>query len=261
MSLKHWISSIATPAVLLCAITAHAAPISTWVSSIGSAANQSGPAASRDDFLSMLEPGYVTEGFDTLAAGSRHGQATTSVGTFTQEIAGVGGACTTLPGGCDGGLAVLDASTSPYRDRYAISQSNWLDNAGTRLLRIDPLAGTNAIGFFATDLGDNLLNIEFSIETASGVFNLGNVFEDLLPNAGLRYIAFAADEDIQSLWINTNHDQEGYGIDDVTVGRLAGLGLPTIASFSITTEAPAPGSLALMAFGALGIVALRRRRG
>ena len=39
------------------------------------------------------------------------------------------------------------------------------------------------------------------------------------PNAGLRYITFRSNKVIDALWIQTNENKEGYGIDDITVGR------------------------------------------
>lgn len=248
----------AVAGVALLASAAHAVPtVSFTVSSVGSQGDQSAPAAAETDFLDSLEAGYTTEGFEGFNAGTRQIQLFSGVGSFVQATAGGGGLCETLPGGCSNGIAILDSSTSPYVDRFAVGGSNWMDNVGTRSMVFAPIAGINSIGFFAADMGDSLVDYSFSILSAGVSTALGNIFAGTVsPQANLRYITFSSTEDIQGLWITTNQNREGYGIDNVTVGRLASVDAAGVEPNGV----PEPGTMALLGLGLLGARLVRRRQ-
>jgi hypothetical protein len=215
------ILALAAAAALALAAPAFAVPdVKVKVSNIGDASDKSTPGKSEERFLNSLEAGYASEDFEGFEGGSRHQSLDTAAGTFTQQVAGKGGLCRNLPGGCNGGVSILDVPDSPYDDRYAISGDKWLDNAGTRLLRFTPIGGINSIGFFATDLGDPNKQIDVKISVDGEMVDISHLlFGVEAPNAGLRYITFRSKKDIDELWIQTNENKEGYGIDDITVGR------------------------------------------
>jgi hypothetical protein len=225
MSTRRQVSStlfaLAAAAALALASPAWAAPnVKVKISDVGDASDKSKPDKSQERFVNSLESGYASEDFEGFAEGSRHKSLDTAAGTFTQEVAGKGGLCRNMPGGCSGGVSILDAPVSPYDDRYATSGDQWLDNAGTRLLRFDPIDGINSIGFFATDLGDPSKQIDVKISVGGEMMDISHLlFGVEAPNAGLRYISFRSKKDIDALWIQTNENKEGYGIDDITVGR------------------------------------------
>ncbi|WP_421842867.1 PEP-CTERM sorting domain-containing protein [Marinobacter algicola] len=219
--------------VLLGACTwAGAAPILN-ISSQGAAA----AAAAELDFLSTAHSGYLTETFDDntfYTVGSQASTITSSVGVgdFTSAVPGSGGLCDSGPYNCNDGLAVLNASASPFSGRYAISGNNWLDSMDARQMVISPAAGFNSMGFYITDPND--AGGRFSI---GGVdFSFNDIFGSALGNGRVYYVSLYDAAGLGDVSIFSNNPDDGYGIDNVTVANV--------------TE---PGTLALLALGLLGI--------
>jgi hypothetical protein len=77
--------------------------------------------------------------------------------------------------------------------------------------------------------------------------DFGSIFGGSLSNGRVFYLTFSSSEDITGLTIFANNSNDGFGIDDVTIGRLA-------------ARVPEPGSLALLGLGLLGMGLARRRR-
>lgn len=217
--------------------SAAAAPVIN-ISSEGFSAAQAAEAA----FLGNLNAGYMTETFDSGYAVGAQSMTVTSlagVGSFTMNVAGTGGACDTSPYSCNAGLAVLDSVSSPYSGRFDVSPDNWLDSMDAQKMTISPAGGYTAMGFYMTDPNDS--GGRFSI---GGVdFSFADIFGSFLGNGKIFYISLYDDNGLGDLSIYANSSNDGYGLDNVTIGTV-----------------PEPGTLALMGLGLVGLVLVRSRK-
>ena len=236
--MKTLTKTLAALALATGAAAASAAPILN-ISGQGLAAAQAAEAA----FLGTLNGGYITEYFDsgyTVGAQSTSINSVQGVGTFTSNIAGVGGACDNGAYNCADGLAVLDDGSTPFSGRFDVSQPNWLDSMDAQSMTFAPAAGYNAMGFFMTDPND--AGGRFSI---GGVdFSFANIFGGALGNGRVFYISLYDEDGLSPVTIYTNNRDDGYGLDNVTVGNV---------------QVSEPGTLALFALGLFGLGVARKR--
>lgn len=221
----------------------------SWASAtpVLSISAQGGTAASQaeTDFLASLGGGYITEDFEsgTYTPGSQSITISSiaGVGSFTSVTAGFGGLCDSGSYDCDDGLAVLNAGTTPFGGRYSVSGANWLDSMDAQELKISPAAGYNAMGFYMTDPND--AGGRFSI---GGVdFNFADIFGSALGNGQLFYVSLFNAAGLGDVSIFSNNPDDGFGLDDVTVGIIT---------------VPEPGTLALFGLGLAGLGLSRRRK-
>lgn len=161
----------------------------------------------------------------------------TSVGTFTQIVAGILGAC--APTTCTG-LSILSVGTTPFDGRFAVDGNNWLDSNDSQEMTWTPtpLPMPSSLGFYLTDPNDS--NGRMDITTGDGLLTsmlFGNVFGGDLENGKVFYISIFDADGIASVKFVANDLDDGYGID----------------RFSIGSPVPEPATLLLLGSGLAGL--------
>lgn len=234
---KVFVKGFATAMTVAAAVSvAQAAPV-LKVSTQGEFASQNAEAA----YLAALHSGSaVTETFEGFGAGHQNGSIATSVGTFTQNVAGTGGECEP---NCAGGVAVLDDLTSPFGGRFATpsgpGNNNWLDSFDSQVMTLSVEPGYNSIGFYMTDPNDTGGRL-----TVGGVtFTFDDIFASAKSDGGVFYISLYDEAGLGDIVFYANDEADGFGIDNVTIGRV-----------------PEPGTLALLGLGLAGVGLSRRRK-
>jgi len=233
------------------------------------------------NFKDLLKPGYVAEDFDSLpqqgsgpqsfngGSASQNDQASwvdsnptfnTNVGTFTLEEAGQvfatsggfdDGDGNELVSETDGDNLKIESEDTGEFGREALSDYQgdfWLDSNDAKQVNWKFDSGAvygksfNAFGFYIADPADiqAQLKLKFENGTESDAFTIP-FGQD---NANVGFVSVTSDVGVSggTLYFNNSEPNDGWGIDDVTVGRL-----------------PEPGTLLLMGLGLLGLGAARRR--
>jgi len=245
MDMKRVIQGLgAVMVVSLVATRACALPISQ-ISAAGLAPATAAEAA----FLGGLTD-RVTEGFDSFTAPLQSQTITTSVGVFSQSLAGGvnGGGCAGFASGCSGGIAVLNESESPFSGRFAVSMNNWLDSADAQQIRFELKNTSTSVGFYLTDPND--VNGVLDLVLTDGnnqQTTLSNLMGGSKLNGSAHYVSLYNPLGIKRIIFNANSLNDGFGIDHVTIGSVV---------------VPEPGTLALMGLGllAIGYMVFRRNK-
>ncbi|MHA7808352.1 MAG: hypothetical protein ACX933_00980 [Marinobacter adhaerens] len=197
------------------------------------------------DFLNSVHSGFLTETFDDNSFYSVGVQSTkivssTGIGGFSTIEVGYGGLCDSGPYACDSGIAVLNATESPFSGRFAVSGGNWLDSMDARQMDISLAKGFNSIGFYITDPNDAGGRL-----SVGGVdFEFDNIFGSGQSNGRIFYVSLFDQSGLGDISIFSNNSDDGYGIDNVTVANV--------------TE---PGTVSLLVLGLFGIALAVKRRG
>lgn len=260
--MKTFAKSLLAGGVLLAAGAANAATISIGISY---------DAGAEGNFQSLLKTPYVTEDFNNLgvqgtgaasyAGGGQAGQQlswvdssptfNTNVGTFTLVDAGQTFTHPDLDANDGDNLKIESDATGEFsRDVLGADGEGdfWLDSNDAKKVTWDftsgGVVGTNydAFGFYVADPSDVAaqLTLHFSDGTYSDALTIP--FEQV--NGSVGYVTVKSDMSIVggTLTFDNSASNDGWGIDDVTVGKL-----------------PEPGTLLLMGLGLLGLGAARRR--
>lgn len=195
--------------------------------------------AAETAFLAGLAS-VTTESFEGFAAANpavKPLSFLTSVGTFTQILAGIGGACGATT--CTG-LAILSAATTPFSGRFAVDGSNWLDSNDSREMTWSsaPLPLPTSLGFYITDPNDaggrmDITTVDGGL-TSTSFFDL---FGSALGNGKVFYITIVDADRIASVKFISNDLADGYGLDRFSVGE----------------PIPEPGTLLLLGSGLAGL--------
>lgn len=216
----------------------------------------SNAAAGEAAFMAFLAGPTVVENFDSLGGATvdngtdqgswenRAASFSTNVGTFSLITAGNGGANLH-----NNELMIESAETGEF-GREALSNYTgdlWLDSNDARKVswNFDNSAttGMNAFGFFMADASDvgATLTLLFDDGTYSDSFTIS----PYLASGNMGYVSVMSSMTIQgaTLSFNNSNGNDGWGIDDITVGRL-----------------PEPGTFLLLGLGLLGLGAARRRQ-
>ncbi len=260
--MKTFAKSLLAGGMLLTAGAVNAATISIGISYDPNA---------ESNFQSLLKTPYVTEDFNNLGVqgtGSQYyggvGQAqqqlswedsnpvfTTNVGTFTMVEAGQTYTHDDLDANDGENLKIESAATGEFSREPLGSDGEddfWLDSNDAKKVTWEFNAGDvvgtsyDAFGFYVADPSDVAaqLTLHFSDGTYSDALTIP--FEQA--NGSVGYVTVKSDMSIVggTLTFDNSASNDGWGIDDVTVGKL-----------------PEPGTLLLMGLGLLGLGAARRR--
>ena len=169
-------------------------------------------SAAEAAFLAGLS-GATTDSFEGFTPANPALSFVTSVGTFTQTVAGSGGSCGTCIG-----LVILDAVTTPFKGRFAVGGSNWLDsNDSKEMTWVPTFSYPTRLGFYITDPNDSdgrmdITAVDGSTMSTSFVNIFGTGANDL-PSGAVFYLSVFDPDGIASLKFFSNEAADGYGID------------------------------------------------
>ena len=170
----------------------------------------------------------------------------TSVGSFTLDTAGQD----TGVGTYIEDLMIESDTTTGEHGRQSLSTYQndfWLDSNDAEQVTWDiftnPATAFDAIGFYLADAEDQ--GAVLTLDLDNGTTQTIDIPTTGL-NQNLLYITLTFDPAVLSASIvfNNSNDHDGWGIDDVTIGKV---------------QVPEPGSLALLGLGILGLGVARRK--
>lgn len=213
-------------------------------------------ATARANYESRVEDQSITEDFNDLAGTRVTGDGpheswegssnsyNTDVGTFTL----------TDPGQPASGnenineLMIESNATGEFGRSVLADDDLWMDSNDAEEVVWDlggSLSGAgpfDSFGFQLADAADVSADLTLNFADGEGMASTTIPFE--LSNGNLRYVTLKSDRNIVGgqLTFNNSTLDDGWGIDNVTVGKL-----------------PEPGALLLMGLGLLGLGAARRR--
>lgn len=213
-------------------------------------------ATARANYESTLKSGAVTEDFNDLA-GTRvdgDGPHESWEGSSNSYDTDVGTYTLTDPGQPSSGnenidqLMIESNATGEFGRSVLANDDLWLDSNDAEEVVWDlggSLSGSgpfDSFGFQLADAADVSADLTLNFADDEGATSTTIPFE--LSNGNLRYVTLHSDRNIVGgqLTFNNSTVNDGWGIDNVTVGKL-----------------PEPGSLLLMGLGLLGLGAARRR--
>lgn len=260
--------SLLAGSVLLAASVSQAANISIGISYDPSA---------EADYKALLKSGYVQENFDNLdpqGSGSAYYSGgshlenqqrswensspsfSTDVGTFSL-IQGGHKSVNGLDSNDGANLKIESAYNRNTKTgtgefgREALSTYEgdfWLDSNDAREVTWDFNSGAvagrvfDSFGFYIADPAD--VAAQLTLKFSDGSYSDAYVIPFQQSNSNVGYVTVKSDANIVggTLTFDNSANNDGWGIDDVTVGRL-----------------PEPGTLLLMGLGLLGLGAARRR--
>ncbi|UTA47358.1 PEP-CTERM sorting domain-containing protein [Simiduia sp. 21SJ11W-1] len=215
----------------------------------------SNAAAGEAAFMAFLAGPTVVEDFNSLGTAPTYGTTdqnswedhaasySTNVGTFALITAGQAGS------NLHNNHLMIESSRTGEYGREALAsdaQDLWLDSNDARQVTWTfdnpATAGMNAFGFFMADASD--VGATLTLMFDDGTYSDSYVISPYLASGNMGYVSVKSSMSIMgaTLSFNNSNGNDGWGIDDVTVGRL-----------------PEPGTFLLLGLGLLGLGAARRR--
>ena len=230
---------------------AHTSPIIFFGEDINSSDNPSTP---QDDPIRLLSMPNSTSAQSAFLSNL--------IGVTTEQFEGFsdGDNPTTLTFGSDtatliGGPTIKTVTSGTFNGTYPISGDNFLFHFGPAgSFRIDFSSPQAAFGFFATDVGDGGAQLILDLVLSSGgtetinvphttgsptVITSGSVFFFGLIDTSNTFTSIS--------FTNTNASQDGFGFDDMTIGRPENVAISE------------PSSIILLIAGVVGVFTVARR--
>lgn len=213
-------------------------------------------ATARANYESRVEDQSITEDFNDLA-GTRvdgDGPHESWEGASNSYDTDVGTYTLTSPGQPASGnenidnLMIESTATGEFGRSVLADDDLWLDSNDAQQVVWDldgALTGTGPFDSFGFQLADAAdVSADLTLDFAGGEGATSTTIPFNQSNGNLRYVTLYSDRNIVGgqLTFNNSTLNDGWGIDNVTVGKL-----------------PEPGSLLLMGLGLLGLGAARRR--
>jgi PEP-CTERM motif len=199
--------------------------------------------ASESSFVASLGS-YTQENFNALPQ-STAPSVSSAVGTFTSTTPGQQGQIISIASGDISGRGLVPFTGNFVESRDSVGVS-WVATLGGALF--------DAIGFYIQDAGDQgaLLNLKANDGSGATSVTVQGA------NGNTKYVVVTFDHLVSQVafdFVNTgaNIAADGWGLDNVTIGRLLGSG-------GGDAPIPEPASLMTLASGLLGLGVLLRRR-
>lgn len=238
-----------------CLVGGFTAAFSTHAAAINISVHEDA-ATARTNYESSLQGGAVVEDFNDLAGTRVNGDGPHESweGSSNSYATDVGIFTLTDPGQPSSGnenidqLMIESNATGEFGRSVLADDDLWMDSNDAEEVVWDldgALTGTgpfDSFGFQLADAADVSADLTLNFADDEGAASTTIPFE--LSSGNLRYVTLHSDRNIVGgqLTFNNSTLNDGWGIDNVTVGKL-----------------PEPGSLLLMGLGLLGLGAARRR--